>query len=491
MSGMSRRRYRMQLVADAGAGRFHALLCVEDTWTGDDRMFVEGSLTWRDLPLPLMAKDTDEHGSYGADTRSILIGNFDRIEKQGLEVHGWGSYITDPDEEAADLIRRVNLGELRGISADIDDVEYEVLFPVDSEPDAGEELGEAIDDFDDPADEMPRETDEDGQEYIVWQEKQPRLRVTEGRVMGATVVPFPALQECFIEGDDAESSTDNEAAPMELAASAARTMAHHGVTGMILSVDDDDAPARTEVTAAASGHFNFPVLPPSEFFTVPEPDGPMALTLLDNGQIMGHIATWGECHTGITGECVEPPTSPSGYARFHVGELTCDDGSKVAVGRLTFNTGHAGRGWDAAKTIAHYDNTGTQGAYIVAKDGAHGIWVCGAAKAGLTDGQVQEMMAAPPSGDWRRFGQHLELVGVLAVNVPGFNTPRGALVRKEDGLVASLIVFDAAPMKQRAELTAETRRLMASIDRTAADARARVVARIHERVAAARPKEAI
>ena len=160
-------KLRMKIVADAtvSAGRFHALIILEDTWTGDGRLFTAGSLSWRDLPFPLMAKDTDEHGSYGADTHSILIGNFDLIERQGAEIHGYGDFI-GPDEdsemgkEQARLIGMVQRGELHGISADVDEVEFEVLFPVDPEPedgDDGDTVEDEIDLFDDPAAELPRE----------------------------------------------------------------------------------------------------------------------------------------------------------------------------------------------------------------------------------------------------------------------------------------------------------------------------------------------
>jgi hypothetical protein len=44
-------------------------------------------------------------------------------------------------------------------------------------------------------------------------------------------------------------------------------------------------------------------------------------------------------------------------------------------------------------------------------------------------------MASDVSGDWRRIGSGLELVAVLAVNVPGFPKIR---VKEAYGLVASL-----------------------------------------------------
>lgn len=494
----------MQLVADAEVvttpGRFHALIIVEDTWTGDGRMFTAGSLTWRDLPFPLMAKDTDEHGSFGADTHSVLIGNFDTIERRGNELHGWGSYITaEPDSDADRLIGMIQRGELRGISADIDDVEFEVLFPVEPEPAEGETVDDAVDVFDDPVADQERE-EVDGQEYIVLTMPEPLLRVTVGRIMGATVVPFPAFQEAFVEPD-----TEGSTAPAALAASGLAVLAKAHVHGAIVGDDaaPEPAPEPEKVvvngvtyttstgmvaTASSSGtvhvkvdgpreapvsHWSFPAIPPADWFEVPETPGPMPLTMLDSGQVFGHLALWGECHVGFDGVCVEPPQSECSYARFHVGEIAVDSGGRVAVGRITFGTGHADRGLDAMTTQAHYDNTGKIGAYVVAMDGEHGIWCCGAMRAGLTDAEVQEFMAAPPSGDWRRFGSNLEMVGVLNVNVPGFNTMRAsALVRREEGLVASLIVQNPAPPVDQAAMAA------------AAGQRAEAEARSAERIAA-------
>ena len=56
---------------------------------------------------------------------------------------------------------------------------------------------------------------------------------------------------------------------------------------------------------------------------------------------------------------------------------------------------------------------------------AHGIWVAGAVRPGADPLKVYELQAAGQvSGDWRRIGGQLRLVGLLAVNVPGFPVPK-------------------------------------------------------------------
>lgn len=169
-----------------------------------------------------------------------------------------------------------------------------------------------------------------------------------------------------------------------------------------------------------------PVHPPKEWFGIPEPDQPMPLTITADGQVMGHAAIWGSCHTGFPGRCTQPPTSPSGYSFFHTGALETDDGSTIPVGRLTFDGPHASMTASRAQAAAHYDNTCKVGAYVQAKDGVHGIWISGALKPGLTDADLQSLRAAAPSGDWRRPspGSPLEMVGILGVNVAGYPVPR-------------------------------------------------------------------
>jgi len=121
--------------------------------------------------------------------------------------------------------------------------------------------------------------------------------------------------------------------------------------------------------------------------------------------------------------CVTPPRGAT-YAYFHTGEVLTAAGEPVAVGHLTFGTGHADMAASGAAAAAHYDNTATVAADVRAGEDRHGIWVAGALRPTLTDEQVREFRAAPLSGDWRRIGGRLELVAALAVNTPGFPVPR-------------------------------------------------------------------
>lgn len=165
---------------------------------------------------------------------------------------------------------------------------------------------------------------------------------------------------------------------------------------------------------------------PHADFMLPEPDELTAITVTDDGCVFGHLAEFGSCHIGFADVCVSPPMSSSDYAYFHQGEITTDAGP-LAVGKITLGTGHASMRASARGAAEHYDNTGTAVAVVRCRDGALGPWLSGRILPGVTDERVDELRRSGVSGDWRgirRGSRTLELVGVLAVNVPGFPVPR-------------------------------------------------------------------
>lgn len=161
-------------------------------------------------------------------------------------------------------------------------------------------------------------------------------------------------------------------------------------------------------------------------FTVPEPDELTALTVTDDGRVYGHLAQADSCHIGFADVCVSPPTSATGYAYFHQGEISTTEGP-LPVGKLTLGTGHAGMRQAARAAAEHYDNTGTAVAVVRCTDGLWGPWLSGRVLPGIDDDRIDELRRSGVSGDWRsiqRGSNNLELVAVLAVNVPGFPVPR-------------------------------------------------------------------
>lgn len=197
-----------------------------------------------------------------------------------------------------------------------------------------------------------------------------------------------------------------------------------------------------------------PIKPPIEWFEDPKLDEPTPITVTPQGEVYGHLALFDTCHIGFPGSCVSPPRNGS-YKYFHTGEIETDAGDCVEVGHLTFNTGHAAMA-DSAKAAAfHYDHTGTVAADVRVGEDKYGIWVAGALRSHLGDEDIRAFRAAPLSGDWRRIAGKLELVGALAVNVPGFPVPRTRTL-VASGETETLLTFQeaelAASQEKRAEL---------------------------------------
>jgi hypothetical protein len=194
--------------------------------------------------------------------------------------------------------------------------------------------------------------------------------------------------------------------------------------------------ASGSLTAAASA------APPRALFAIPEANQPTPMIYEEDGAVYGHLALWGSCHRGFSngafGECVQPPKSRSDYGQFHLGHIRTAEGDTVAVGKITFDTGHAPLTADVAAATHHYDNTGSVGAYVRASNGRLGIWLSGALRSDLPQPGIQALRANPLSGDWRAYNRNLELVASLAVPVPGFAVPQLALAAS--GEVQSLIL---------------------------------------------------
>ena len=196
---------------------------------------------------------------------------------------------------------------------------------------------------------------------------------------------------------------------------------------------------RTGLTAAAP-----PLLPPRDWFELPELEAPTPLAFTCEGQVYGHAALWGTCHIGKPGRCVTPPKSHSGYRYFRTGVVELQEGGAVHTGRITFGTGHAPLTASPAAAQEHYDHSGSVVADVTARDGRHGIWVTGALRPDVTPARLRELRGASLSGDWRKIGGALEMVGLLAVNVAGFPVPRAEVELAAAGTALALVAAGAS-----------------------------------------------
>lgn len=375
-------------------GRWEGVIAREGEMTGDGRMIEDGALRWDDLPIPLRVAFKDVGGHDGAE----VCGRIETVERrEGGDIYATGTFDLG-SAVGTEAFRQVSEQMSNGVSIDTDDVTFRIMAKADM-PEA---------DVADSGD----EADPGGRVKVAAMSSSDELTVIESaRLRAATLVAVPAFATARVYAAGQAPAKPAEDVDPE---------------GALEASADPVSQSRDSLTAAA-----IPTAPPEAWFKDPALTGPTALVVEDDGRVYGHIAAWGTCHIGQIGKCVEPPTSPSNYAYFRTGALRTAEGTSVAVGHLTMGTGHAGPRDSANAAAEHYDNTGTVFADVAAGEDDYGIWVAGSLRPGITAEQVRVARSAPISGDWRTIRGSLELVGALAVNVPGFPVPR------PQGLLAS------------------------------------------------------
>jgi putative actinophage protein; putative signal peptide len=385
-------------VPAAPDGRWEGVIAREGEMTGDGRLIEDGALRWDGLPIPLRVAFKDVGGHDGAE----VCGRIETVERrEGGDIYATGTFDLG-SAVGAEAFRQVSEQMSNGVSIDTDDVTFRIMAKADMPEADIADSGNAPDDEPDP----------EGRVKVAAMSSSDELTVIESaRLRAATLVAVPAFATARVYAAGKAPAKPSEDVEPEEAVEASAEPASQ---------------SRDSLTAAA-----IPTAPPEAWFKDPALTGPTALVVEDDGRVYGHIAAWGTCHIGQIGKCVEPPTSPSNYAYFRTGALRTAEGTSVAVGHLTMGTGHAGPRDSANAAAEHYDNTGTVFADVAAGEDAYGIWVAGSLRPGITAEQVRVARSAPISGDWRTIRGSLELVGALAVNVPGFPVPR------PQGLLAS------------------------------------------------------
>ena len=364
------------------------LVIPEGVESGDGRQFETDAIDIRELPLPLMWQIKTGEGHNG----SVVVGRIDSMERiEGGIGNATGCF--DKGAYGQEAERMVREGFLRGVSADMDKFE------------AQEVTTEA-------------ETDEDRKV------ESGKLNITKARVMGVTIVPKPAFQECKILIVDEE---DNNQVQEE-------TVIPDGVY-----MEDLDPVEAAALVACGFVAGAIPVSPPKSWFENPGLSKATPLTVSDEGRVYGHIAAWHVDHIGMAFG-TRPPRSKSKYAYFHTGVVRADDGADVPVGQLTLAGGHASLEASAVEAARHYDDTASAIADVHAGEDAYGIWVAGSLRPGASPEQIRALRASAPSGDWRPIKGGLELVAVCQVNVPGFPIARA---RVASGQVMALVAAGA------------------------------------------------
>ncbi len=201
--------------------------------------------------------------------------------------------------------------------------------------------------------------------------------------------------------------------------------------------------AEDAITAAAG----FPGGFPADWFANPKFRQLTPLTIdKESGRIFGHLAQWGVCHIGVSGNCVKPPKSRSNYANFLKGVVDTTAGEQP-VGCFTYGIGHADPRLRAAAATAHYDRPDAVVAYVNVGEDSYGIWYAGVLRPGVDEQLVDEFRAVGAvSGDWRPIGRFgLDLVASVAVNTPGFPVSIAASGGEVTALIAAGMVMQAEP----------------------------------------------
>lgn len=388
---------------ESSGGRFIIPLAVPtEVASGDERSFKKNSITSRDLPLPLMWQIKTGAGHEG----SVVVGRIDSLEtlEDGSIANVRGVFDVGPFGREAERMVRGQF--LRGVSVDLDKFSAEV---------------------EDEAFETKEDAEKAAKKNSIKNEK---IVVEAARLMGITIVPKPAFQECFIMIEN-EPTLEIEELPL--------------LDGEYEEIPEDYEYQLATIAASAA-----PVVPPKSWFKDPGLNGPTPLEITDDGRVFGHIAAWQTSHIGMPGRNVKPPRSASQYAYFRNGVLRTDAGD-IQVGQLTLAGGHASLQASAEEAIKHYDDTDSAVADVVAGEDQFGIWVAGALRPDVTPRQIRAFRASSPSGDWRPINGRLELVAVCAVNVPGF--PIARAITASGGVPGALVAAGAAYLAELRETT--------------------------------------
>lgn len=491
-------------------------IAFEDVQTGDGRIYIGGALYWDPMPngWPHRADIEDDGWHAGA----VLIGAATTMERRPDGSIGAEGWMDDETEWGAIVSRMHDQGAPLGVSIDMDDVAVQFVdTEVQELGDGDDELAgvmfsaggltasaiftpdRALHSLVVPGlrgvlaaagltNVLAAAGDGDPDDGVVLFEDamdSMLMRCTRARIRGMTEVQIPAFARAAIVygpagsvpvDDTADTPTDEEADDGAAAATIGRIVEPPPVAassdcGCGGTCGGNDCGGQGLAAAAAAT--TVPVQPPRRFLApldfgdgdVTQVEDPttgrtlrgVPMHYLGDGEVLGHIGMWGQCHTGSpAGQCVQTPRSASGYTWFRHGHLLLDDGDLVPVGNLTLGGGHADITLSYRAALNHYDDVATQAAQLVAGEDRYGVWVHGSLHPQVGDNEIamRSLRAASPSGDWRWIGGALELIIAHCVNGPGLPVPRPAAQVAAGGVVTALVAAGAREVRLLAEAAA-------------------------------------
>lgn len=450
---------------------WHGVMTIEAAPSGDRRGFAASSIRVRDLPVPLQYQKVSDEDHKG----SVVVGRIDRVERDAQgRIWGYGVFNDTPEADAA--IGMLADRSIRGVSVDLDDVTAEysphvgdeegppdalitdgriagaTLCAIPAFQEAYVALGEGPDDFnapkpgEDPGEVEDDDLDEeyralvasamaefapgtkDGPGWVTHPKATSRIRAYWTRGKGAAKIKWGLPNDFYRCRNQLRKYVQNPDWLNGLCANMHKEVlgVWPGQEAVVASLECADCEPATALVASAAPLFAGQWVPNGELFRNPKLQAKTPLTVEKVGEdlhIYGHAFTWDACHTAEAGTCLAPPQSPTDYSRFLVGTVTTTDGEQ-AVGQITVDLPHASRYASARVAMAHYDSTEHAVADVAFGEDEIGGWYSGVIRPWAAAERIHALKATGVSGDWRDFGQGLDLIGVLGVNVGGFNNPR-------------------------------------------------------------------
>lgn len=384
-------------------------ICFSDA-TGDGRNFGDCDWSWRDPGatfVPLMLQTSTDFGHFGAELAGFVSEFWENDGTPGAR----GRFF---DSEAGRQFRDMLLdGRRFSVSVDPGAVTYE---------------DECL------------ELDEDGW-CAQWQ-----LNFLAYQIIGVTGTPFAGFENAQIElGPDATVDTEPvsaSAAPgacgcAEPSACSCQALSRHpdalttrAIPPVVVRGDRATIERLQPITASSVATLDVPLAPPRSFFDDPDFLMPTPLTITNQHRVLGHVESGG-CHTGFLDRCVTPPRGCD-FQDFLQGRVETSEGEIITTGVLTWGMDHPDHELSFYEAMALYANSSAGWADVTVGYDRHGTWISGVLRPGLTEADVRILRALSLSGDWRvgrRTGRH-ELIGILAVNYPGYPITAGASSRQ-------------------------------------------------------------
>lgn len=381
------------------------IIAIEGTLTGDGRLIDRGALRWGSGPWPLQWSRQD--GGHDAP----VVGEVLNVWRDGDLIRAEG-VLHDDSSDAATAAAALRVVELLqsgtvGVSISLDDEVAEVRVRREIWEEWQAEM-EAWMSGEVPEPDDPQE-DADG-------------RIILERFAADDFV------EAIVDGRLREASIVNVAAFVETGAEVAEEVAVAASIALVDSIGLVASLSRSDRAAAfanprfgVSGDVDDRLVwqPPQR----PEETGGWGcpLTIDDDGRIYGHVALRNRCH-GSMAACTPPPDGDRGdFSRFLIGEAV----PGIPTGPIVLDTIHGVDERGRVRTDQTWlADTGRAVADVTVGTDAHGTWCAGLLRPGVTEREEAALRGSTLSGEWHPFGGRLRLVGILAVNAPGYLVQR-------------------------------------------------------------------